>query len=192
MHHTHTHRMNILLDRHSTGKLADFGFSIQLPKTHGNKTMITASVGLPGTNGYRPPEYGYSKFSVLSDVYSLGVVSIDHYLFLLFVFHNCHFTGGVGVFHRKTCLFRRSQSGMVQQHVSPCYCIMFFRLTKPRMKGATVRRLLDWPIPKQAQWCPAVYGHLINEMTKRIPSKRPKTSIVSVCLCIDYVTDFVF
>ena len=65
--------MNILLDKldkHKVGKLADFGFSIQCPKTHANKTMITAVCGLPGTHGYRPPEYSYSKFSVLSDVYS--------------------------------------------------------------------------------------------------------------------------
>ncbi len=68
------HSMNILLDKHQVGKLADFGFSIQLPKTHANKTMITAICGLPGTHGYRPPEYSYSKFSVLSDVYSFGVV----------------------------------------------------------------------------------------------------------------------
>ncbi len=37
--------------------------------------MITSATGLPGTNGYRPPEYMDSKYSILSDIYSLGVVS---------------------------------------------------------------------------------------------------------------------
>ncbi len=58
------------------GKLSDFGFSLQLPTTHDNKTLIS-STGLPGTNGYRPPEYGDSKFSILSDVYSFGVVCVS-------------------------------------------------------------------------------------------------------------------
>ena len=69
-------RSNILLDRFGCGKLSDFGFSIQLPKSVGNKTMITSMSGLPGTNGYRPPEYMESRYSVLSDIYSLGVVSV--------------------------------------------------------------------------------------------------------------------
>lgn len=38
--------------------------------------MITAIDGLPGTDGYRPPEYGDRKFSVSSDVYSYGVVGV--------------------------------------------------------------------------------------------------------------------
>ena len=69
------YRSNILLDDHFSGKLSDFGFSIQLPRCYANKTLIVASTGLPGTNGYRPPEYSYSKYSILSDVYSFGVVS---------------------------------------------------------------------------------------------------------------------
>lgn len=45
-----------------------------MPKRKANKTVVTAVDALPGTDGYRPPEYGDRKFSVLSDVYSMGVV----------------------------------------------------------------------------------------------------------------------
>ena len=47
-----------------------------LPQTHADRTLITSSLALPDTNDYRPPEYSDSKFSVKSDVYSSGVVSI--------------------------------------------------------------------------------------------------------------------
>ncbi len=65
---------NILLDDNVCAKICDFGFSVQLPERKANRTMITAVDGLPGTDGYRPPEYGDRKYSVLSDVYSYGVV----------------------------------------------------------------------------------------------------------------------
>ena len=65
-----------MLDEHLTAKLADFGFSIQMPETVGNVTLINARDGLPGTNGYRPPEFSDGNYSVRSDIYSLGVVSV--------------------------------------------------------------------------------------------------------------------
>ena len=68
------YRSNILLDNKLTAKLSDFGFSIQLPQSTGSKTLITSTDGLPGTDGYRPPEYSDRRFSVLSDMYSYGVV----------------------------------------------------------------------------------------------------------------------
>ena len=68
-------RSNILLDEHLGAKLADFGFSFQMPEKVGNVTLISAVHGLPGTNGYRPPEFSDSNFSVRSDMYSFGVVS---------------------------------------------------------------------------------------------------------------------
>ena len=71
------YRSNILLDEHLVAKISDFGFSIQLPVTFGNKTLITVGPGqgLPGTPGYRPPEYNDGHYSTQSDVYSYGVVS---------------------------------------------------------------------------------------------------------------------
>lgn len=62
------------MDEHLTAKLADFGFSIQMPEAVGNVTLINSKDGLPGTNGYRPPEFSDSNFSVRSDIYSFGVV----------------------------------------------------------------------------------------------------------------------
>ena len=64
------------MDHKLTAKISDFGFSIQLPQSMGSKTLVTAVDGLPGTDGYRPPEYSDRKFSVLSDMYSYGVVSL--------------------------------------------------------------------------------------------------------------------
>lgn len=68
---------NILLDDHWVAKIADFGFSIELPQIVGGKTLITATPGhgLPGTPGYMAPEYHQQKFSTYSDVYAYGVVS---------------------------------------------------------------------------------------------------------------------
>ena len=75
------------LDEKLTAKLSDFGFSIQLPKSMGSKTLITSADGLPGTDGYRPPEYADQNCSVLSDMYSYGVVRLQHhfptYIFVL-------------------------------------------------------------------------------------------------------------
>ncbi len=73
----HVYRSNILLDEHLTAKVADFGFSIQVPQQCGSKTLITVGPGqgIPGTPGYRPPEYNDGRYSTKSDVYAYGVVS---------------------------------------------------------------------------------------------------------------------
>ena len=75
-----TCRSNILLDEHLTPKIGDFGFSIQVPQESCSKTLITVGPGqgIPGTPGYRAPEYNDGRYSVKSDVYSYGVVSIDY------------------------------------------------------------------------------------------------------------------
>ena len=55
---------------------------MQVPEGKSGKTVITSIEGLPGTDGYRPPEYGDRKFSTLSDVYSYGVVSLVAIIFV--------------------------------------------------------------------------------------------------------------
>jgi serine/threonine protein kinase len=69
-------RSNVLLDENVSSKISDFGFSAQTPKRVGNTTLLSAKHGLPGTNGYRPPEYADCKYSTKSDVYSFGVVNL--------------------------------------------------------------------------------------------------------------------
>ena len=51
-----------------------------MPVCVGNTTLITAKDGLPGTNGYRPPEYADCKYSTKSDIYFFGVVSFLKFL----------------------------------------------------------------------------------------------------------------
>ena len=69
-------RSNILLDDKLNAQISDFGFSIQMPQNVHGTTLITATDGLPGTSGYRPPEFSDCKYSIKSDVYSFCVVSL--------------------------------------------------------------------------------------------------------------------
>ena len=57
----------------------------QLPERKANKTLVTTVHSLPGTDGYRPLEYGNGKYGVFSDVYSYGVVSTLKECLVLFV-----------------------------------------------------------------------------------------------------------
>ena len=56
-------------------KLADFGFSVELPQLSGGKTMFMATC-LARSEGYYPSEITSGHYSDRSDVYSYGVVSI--------------------------------------------------------------------------------------------------------------------
>lgn len=77
-----------------------------MPERKANKTLVTATQGLPGTDGYRPPEYSDGKYSVLSDVYSYGVVG------QMLVIIKCHMQQ---IFE---FLFRLSLSvSLVSQHI---------------------------------------------------------------------------
>ena len=67
---------NILLDHSMTAKLADFGFSIELPSVSSGKTVLSASC-IARSEGYFPSEITLGHFSDRSDVYSFGVVCND-------------------------------------------------------------------------------------------------------------------
>lgn len=70
-------RSNVLLGENLNAVIADFGFSIQVPKSFKNTTLVTAKDGLAGTAGYRAPEYADLKYSTKSDVYAFGIVSFS-------------------------------------------------------------------------------------------------------------------
>ncbi|KAH6787119.1 hypothetical protein C2S52_006671 [Perilla frutescens var. hirtella] len=70
---------NILLDKDFTAHVADFGLSKFLLKATNMPLKDAAlSVGLKGSIGYIPPEYGTSsEISTLGDVYSYGIVVLE-------------------------------------------------------------------------------------------------------------------
>ena len=92
--------------------MSDFGFSIQLPETQ-SKTLVTVGPGegLPGTPGYRAPEYNDGHYSTLSDVYSYGVVCDILMLFALHTFNNTMYNtlcaGSLGNLHWSFGLLKR-------------------------------------------------------------------------------------
>ena len=68
------YRDNVLLDRHLTAKLGDFGFSVELSKPVEGRTVVTAAM-VAKSLGYSPPELDSCHISAKSDVYSYGIVS---------------------------------------------------------------------------------------------------------------------
>jgi len=68
-----TSRANILLDKCFNAKLGDFGFSVELPRVVGDRTLLKAKT-FARTEGYYPPELCEGLYSPKSDVYSYGVV----------------------------------------------------------------------------------------------------------------------
>lgn len=70
----YTIRANVLLDRHLTAKIGDFGFSQELPQPVQGRTMMTTEV-VAKSLGYSPPEYDSGHISPKSDVYCYGIVS---------------------------------------------------------------------------------------------------------------------
>ena len=94
-----------MLDENLSPKILDFGFSAQMPKCVGNTTLLSAMHGLPGTNGYRPPEYADCKYSTKSDVYSFGIVSLYAEVWQLTCTVMKYATGGSWNLHRVASIF---------------------------------------------------------------------------------------
>ncbi|CAM0152267.1 unnamed protein product [Urochloa decumbens] len=70
---------NVLLDDDMVAHVADFGLSRFIPKTVNHSTEETStSMGMKGTIGYIPPEYGMDgNVSIQGDVYSYGVLLLE-------------------------------------------------------------------------------------------------------------------
>ena len=75
-----------------TAKLADFGFSMELPRVSRRKTVFSTPF-IARSEGYYPSEITSGHFSDRSDVYSFGVVSMMCFSTIMLLLSQTYITG---------------------------------------------------------------------------------------------------